>query len=152
MASTNCSCCYGDFDTDILTHIWLIVSIFWFININSTSSFARSATSPSFAYVSNPVRIALCAELLLPDCVRFSCCSLRDCVSTAAELLACIHFSCCSPLASASTLLPDGVRFVCCSPIASASTAAPRLCPLPVSCSGRFQPCPLFIFPLATVR
>ena len=58
-------------------------------------------------------RTALCAELLLPDCVRLP----PDCVG----------FSCCSPLASASNqlLLPG--------PIASASTAAPRLLPLPAA-------------------
>ena len=107
--------------------------------IISTSSFARftrSAASPTFTYVSNPVLdSSLCRtaapqlgplQLLFAVCVRFSCCSrLRP-----------------------FQLLPDGVHFVCCSPIASASTAAPRLCPLqlllPASCSGRFQPCPLF--------
>ena len=84
-----------------------------------TSSFAHSATSPSFTYVSNLVPdSSLCRaaaprlhplQLLLPDCVRFSCCL---------------------PLASASAAAPDCVRFGCCSPIASASTAAPRLRPL----------------------
>ena len=68
------------------------------------------------------------SELLLPDCVRFSCCSP----------IALIRFNCCSPFASASAaarhlcllqlLLPDCVRFNC-SPIASASAVAPRLRP-----------------------
>ena len=116
-------------------------------------------------------RIALCAKLLLPDCVRFSCCSPRDCIDPfqlllSSQLALPVSFSCCSPLASASaaaldcstasrlrplrlllliasasTLLPDGIRFICCSPIASTSTAAPRLRPLWLlllaSCSGR---------------
>ena len=74
-------------------------------------------------------RRTLCAELLFPDCVRFSCCL---------PLAACVRFSCSrslgcySPNASASTAAPrllnccspDCVRFNCCSPIASASTAA----------------------------
>ena len=103
-------------------------------------------------------------QLLLPA-------RLHRSVSTAAELPACIRFSCCSPLASASAAALDCVRFNCFriasasaaaspiqffSPIASASTAAPRLRPLrlllPASCSGRFQPCPLFSNILRRVR
>ena len=97
-------------------------------------------------------------QLLLPDCVGFSCCSPRDCLDLLQFLLssrlalqlllaACVHFSCCSrlrpfqllpdcirfgccsPIASASNLVSASARFVCCSPIASVSTAAPRLCP-----------------------
>ena len=110
--------------------------------------------------MSNPCRIALCAELLLPDCVRFSCCFSRYCIDPFQLLLSSRLASASAafrrlrplqlllsiavnwfPIASASaaaprmpTLLPDGVRFVCCSPIASASAAAPRR-----SCSRRFQ-------------
>ena len=118
----------------------------------TTNSFARSATCPSFAYMSNPARTALCAELLLPDCVHFSCCS-PDCIrspiasaSAAAPQFSCcspdfirspiVRFSCCSPIQPIASalrlrplwvLLPDCTRFNCCSPIA---TAAPRLHPL----------------------
>ena len=46
-------------------------------------------------------------QLLLPNCARFSCCSL----SRPLRLLLpdCVRFNCCSP---------DCVRFDCCSPIA----------------------------------
>ena len=94
---------------------------------------------------------------LLPDCVRFSCCSPLASASAAYSPLASasaaalgpdcgIHFNCCSPLpplllpdcvccsplASASAAAPDRVHFGCYmySPIASASTAAARLRPL----------------------
>ena len=122
----------------------------------------------------------LCAELLLPDCVRFSCCSPRDCIDPFQLLLSsrlasasaasrhlrplqlllsivdCVRSAAATPFVSASTLLPDGVRFVCCSLIASTSTAAPRLQLLRLlllaSCSGRFQPYPLFSNILCRVR
>ena len=58
---------------------------------------------------------ALCAELLLPDWVRFCCCSP----------IASICFNCYFQL-----LLPDCIRFRCCSLIVSASAAAHRLHPL----------------------
>ena len=101
--------------------------------------FARSATSPLFAYVSIPApdsslcRAAaprLCPlQLLLPDCV--------DPLQTAVprfrplQLLLpdCVRFNCCSPMLQLQ--LPDCVRFDCCSPIASACS---------LTCSGRFQP------------
>ena len=96
---------------------------------SSFARFARSATSPSFAYVSNPVpdsslcraaapRLRPLQLLLLARLHRF--------VSTAAELPACIHFSCFSPLTSASVASLDCVRFNW-FPIASASAAAPRM-------------------------
>ena len=64
-------------------------------------------------------------QLLLAACIRFSWCS-RLC---ALQLLPdCVRFGCCSPIASASTaaprlrllqlLLPDCARFNCCFPIA----------------------------------
>ena len=105
-------------------------------------------------------RTALCAELLLPDCVRSSCCSPIALIRFKLLFLVSVRFSCCcSPLASASAALsprfqqlPDCVRFNCCSPIASSSTAAPQLHPLrlllpiasacSLTCSGRFQPMP----------
>ena len=72
-------------------------------------------------------RTALCAELLLPNCVHFSCCSLRNCIDPLQLLLpVCIHFSCCSLLASASAAALDCIHFNC-SPIASASAATPQL-------------------------
>ena len=95
------------------------------------------ATSPSFAYVSNPTPdSSLCRaaaprlhqsaaphlrplRLLLPDCIRFSCCSPIASASAAAPRL--------HPL---QRMVPDCVRFSCCSPITSASAAAPRLRPL----------------------
>ena len=105
-----------------------------------TSGFARSATSPSFTYVSNLAPDStLCRaaaprlypsastaaphlrplQLLLPD-------SLRP-----LQLLPdCVGFGCCSPIASTSTAAPRFVPFNFCSPIASASTAAVRLRPL----------------------
>ena len=141
------------------------------MKLDFTSSFARSATSPSFAYVSNPAPdSSLCRaaaprltplQLLLPDCIE----------PLQLLLPVCVRFSYCSPLASASAaaprlwlLLAACVRFSCCpdcfylncssSPIASASAAAPRLHPLQLllsdcvrfnccspSCSG---PCPIF--------
>ena len=51
------------------------------VSTSSIAYFARSATSPLFAYVSN------LALLLLPDCVRFDCCSLIASDSTAAPPL-----------------------------------------------------------------
>ena len=93
------------------------------------SSLRSLSYFPLFAYVSNSAPDSSLSELLLPDCVRFSCCSP----------IASIHFDCCSPFASASAaarhlclvqlLLPDCVRFNC-SPIASASADVPRLRPL----------------------
>ena len=65
------------------------------ITTSSFAHFARSATSPTRVIRR---RTALCAELLLPDCVRFSCCSPQDCRS--------IRFNCCSPFASASAAAP----------------------------------------------
>ena len=61
------------------------------------------------------------SELLLPDCIHFSCCSP----------IALIHFNCCSPFVSASAAARHFtcVCFSCYSPIASVSTA-PRLRPL----------------------
>ena len=111
----------------------------------SVISFARLATSPSFAYVSNPAQ----------DSSLQSCCSPIASTSAAAPLLhptaaPCLHplqllfpdcfcFHCCSPIASISAaaprlcllqlLLPDCVHFSCCSPIVSASTA-PQMRPL----------------------
>ena len=109
------------------------------ITIRFTSSFARfarSATSPSFSYVSNPApesspcRAACCSpivsasaaaprlhplQLLLPDSIHFSCCST----------ISSICFNCCSPFLSASAAAPDCTRFS--SPNASVPTA-PHLC------------------------
>ena len=101
-------------------------------------------------YMSNPaltvplcratVRPQLCLlQLLLPNCVHFSCCS--PVVSILQLLLPeCICFSCCSLIVSTSTavpcvrftcmLLPDCVRFTCRYLIASALPAATQLCPL----------------------
>ena len=85
--------------------------------------------APLFAFVCNSAPDSSPSKLLLPDCVRFSCCSP----------IASIHFNCCSLFVSASDaarhlcllplLLPDCVHFNC-SPIASASAVAPRLRPL----------------------
>ena len=94
--------------------------------------------SPKF-YDTGAELTALCAELLLPDCVRFVL-LLPDCIDLLQLLLpVCVHFSRCSPIASASharrlrplqLLLPDCVRFSCCSPIASLQLLrAPRLRP-----------------------
>ena len=78
-----------------------------------TSSFARSATSPSFAYMSNPAPDnSLCRaaaprlrplQLLLHDCIN-----LPQLLATPVNLhplrllpAACVCFSCCSAIASA---------------------------------------------------
>ena len=75
--------------------------------------------------------LSYCAELLLPDCIRFSCCSaLHDCIDPLELLLpVCVRFTCCSRLRPFQLLLYC-IRFGCCSPIASASTTAPRLRPI----------------------
>ena len=115
--------------------IWPPCSIL--TNITSSfAHFAHSATSPLFAYVSNPA----------PDSSLQSCCSPIASASAAAPRLHpirfncmllrpfqlllpdCVHFNCCSPIASISAAAPH--RFSCCFPIASGSTAAPRLRPL----------------------
>ena len=85
------------------------------------SMHTRSATSLSFAYVSNPV---LDSSLCRATAPRL--CPLQ------LPLPVCVHFSCCSLIASSSAAACDRrcVCFSCCSPIASASTAAPRLHPL----------------------
>ena len=80
-------------------------------------------------------RTSLCAELLLPDCARFSCCSPLASASAAAPGPDCgIRFQC-SPFASASS---------CCSPIVPASAAAHRLRPLqlllPIASSSAATP------------
>ena len=74
-------------------------------------------------------------QLLLPNCVHFSCCFLIACLAAAPQL--CPLHSCCSLTASASAaapqlcplqlLLPDCICFSCCSLIASALAAASRL-------------------------
>ena len=93
-----------------------------------TSSFARftrSATSPSFACVSNPAPdSSLYRAAAPPDCVRFSCCSRRDCRSIAAALdCVCFNHSdlAASWLRPVRLLLPDCVHFGCCSPPAYSS-------------------------------
>ena len=112
---------------------------------------ARSATSPSFAYVSDPVPDSSLCRGCCSLIVSTSAVALREITArsastgacspfASASAAACVRFSCCSPIASVSAaaprlrplwlLLPDCVRFGCCSPIASASAAAPRLCPL----------------------
>ena len=108
------------------------------INLNikhhtsSFARFARSATSPLFAYTSNTAPdSSLCRaaapqlrplQLLFPNCVCFSCCSPIASASTAAPRLRPLQLQ-----------LPDCIRFNCCSPIASACS---------LTCSGRFQPMP----------
>ena len=69
--------------------------------VNSSLASLAQLLPPRSAYRSNPATdssLRLCAELLLPDCVRLP----PDCV----------RFSCCSPLASASNqlLLPGPIR------------------------------------------
>ena len=108
----------------------------------------RSATSPSFAYVSNsapdsslceaaaprlrllqlllPARLPLDPlQLLLPVCIRFSCCSPLAFASAAARHL--------HPL---QLLLPYCVRFNCSSPIADC--CSPPLFPAHAQCSQTF--------------
>ena len=103
------------------------ISVTGIVITSSFARFTRSATSPSFAYVSNSAPDSSLSELLLPDCVRFSCCSP----------IASIRFNCCSPFESASVAARHlCLSFSCycvhynCSPIAFASAVAPRLRPL----------------------
>ena len=90
--------------------------------------------------------IASASTELLPDCIRFSCCSL---ITAAAPLLClpqlllpasavsasrlcplqlllpyCVRFSCCSPIVSASQYC---IRFNCCSPMASPPVFLPNV-------------------------
>ena len=105
-----------------------------------TSSFARfahSATSPS---LSNPAPDSSLCRAAAP---RLHPLQLL--------LLDCICFSCCSPLHTARLctlrlllLIPNCVCFNCCSPIVSASTAAPRL--HASACSPHLCPGPLPMF------
>ena len=102
---------------------------------SSFARFARSATSPLFAYMTIPApNISLCRAAAPHDCVRFGYCFP---VAVARSLCPLIRYSCSqSPISTAPRLcplwllLPDCVRFNCCSSIASTSTAAPRLHPL----------------------
>ena len=75
-----------------------IISIY--AQVASLASLTRSATSPSFTYVSSPA----------PD---------RSLCRAAAPRSDCVRFSCCSAIGH--------IRFGCCSSIASPSTAAPRM-------------------------
>ena len=98
------------------------------IYTSSFACFACSATSPLLAYVSNLApdvgrRTALCAELLLSDCVRFSCCSPIASASTATRRSRPLQLllpdfilppSAAAPrFCSLYLLLPDCVRFNC---------------------------------------
>ena len=95
--------------------------------ISCTSSFtrfARSATSPSFAYMSNPAPdSSLCRaaaprlrllQLLFPNCIDPLQLLLPICIPSASAAAPCLH-----PL---QLLLAACIRFSCCFPIASAST------------------------------
>ena len=135
------------------------------MHTSSFTCFARSATSPSFAYVSNPApNSSLCRapapqlcllqlllpdcidplQLLLPVCVRFSS-AVRLCPLPPARCLHplqlllpdCVHFNC-SPIASASAALPDCVRFNCYSPIVCFN------CCSPIASACDSSPCPTF--------
>ena len=160
--------------------ILLSTNMYW-----QVASFAHSATFPWFAYVSNLVPDSSLCRAAAPRLHR-SASTAAPCLGLLQLLLPeCICFSCWSPFRSASAaapqvrplqlLLPDWVCFSCCSPIESASAAAPRLsllqlllpgcvcfsccsgprlscvrfnCCSPIasacspSCSGRFQPMP----------
>ena len=122
----------------------------------SFARFARSVTSPSFAYreYKSGAGQALCVDLLLPR-LRFNCCSpfastsadgisilpaiasastaprlrrlwllLPDCVRFNCSPSRCVGLGCCSRLRPLQ-LLPDCVGLGC-----STSTAAPQLRPL----------------------
>ena len=62
-------------------------------------------------------------QLLLPDCVRFSCCSPIASASAGAPRLHRSASTAAPHLRPLQLLLPDCVHFSCCSPIASASAA-----------------------------
>ena len=116
----------------------------------NTLQVARSATSPSFAYVSNPApdsslcrvvapQLRLLQLLLRPQLHRSASAAAPQLCALQLLLATCVCFSCCSLIVSASTaprlypiqlLLPDCVRFDCCYPIVSACSP---------SCSGRFH-------------
>ena len=127
---------------------FLLVLVARYIYTSSFARFARSATSPSFAYQGAgqlsvqsccspiasacpprlrplPGPIASLLQLLLPVCVRFQL-LLPDCARFCycCMLAACVRFSCCSRSRPLQLLLPDCVRFDCCSPNCSASWIA----------------------------
>ena len=96
------------------------------IPTSSFARFTRSATSPSFTYLSNPVPSSSLCRAAAPQ-LRPLQLLLPDCIDPLQLLLPiCVRFNC-SPIVSTSAALPDCVRFNCCSPIASVSSAAPRL-------------------------
>ena len=71
----------------------------------------------SLSHCNDTLRKQLCSlQLLLPDCICFSCCSPIVSASAAASRLYLLQL-----------LLPDCVCFSCCSPIVSASAAASQL-------------------------
>ena len=130
---------------DIIMTMNLVILIFQHSYIKQVAELASLAQllPPCSPTMRNPVPdSSLCRaaaprlrrlQLLLPA-------RLPRSASISAELPSCIRFSCCSPLASTSAAALDCVRFNC-FPIASPSAAWLLL---PASCSGRFQPCPLF--------
>ena len=89
------------------------------------SSLCRAAAPRLYVSASTAAPRLCPLQLLLAACVCISCCSqLRP-----LQLLPdCVRFGCCSPIVSAPTaaprlhplqlLLPDCIRFDCCSPIA----------------------------------
>ena len=142
-----------------------------FIITSSFARFARSATSPSFAYVSNPVPDSSLCRAAAPPIAYASaaaprlhrsasnCCSPFPSASAAAHRTDCVPSGAARHLRSLQLLFPDFnsspdcVRFGCCSPIASASTAAPRLHPLVASpVLEDSSPCPMFSNVLRRVR
>ena len=98
----------------------------WFIPTSSFARFGRSATSPSFAYVSNPAPDSSLCRAAAPRSRPLQL-LLIDCIDPLQLLLP-------VPWRPLQLLLPDCVRFnspiANCSLTVSASAAAPQLCPL----------------------
>ena len=128
-------------------YISIFLYIFLYIQVAELASLAQ-LLPPCSPTVRNPAPdSSLCSRsrplrLLLPDCVRFNCCSPIASASTAAPRLRPLQLLL-ARLRPLQLLLPDCVRFNCCSP---ASTAAPRLhtsaaCWIPPQCwsSSRFS-------------
>ena len=120
---------------------FLLVLVARYIYTSSFARFARSATSPSFAYQgAGQLSVQSCCSPIASACPPPPPPPPPDCVRSRARLHPC--FNCCSPFASASSCcspIAPASATAACSPLASASaaahdrvhfTAAPRLRPL----------------------
>ena len=105
---------------------------------NSFARFARSATSPLFAYVTIPAPNSSVQTAAPRDCVRFGCCSPIASIRFKLLFPVSVRFRCSqSPISTAPRLRPLWLLLPDC------STAAPRLRPLQLQLSDcvRFDCC-----------